>query len=155
MLTIPRSFERLETARIFSPYTHSPYTISRFTSYLKLLLLPEVKYGERLLPVGKKKLRVYQSLGSLTIPRVVPPLPVVLADDVRQKVWLSLIIKQGGAYPQNSLSFLASSGKRTNHSRAYLYGRRDDRNFKYIYGHRVKRVNTLIYHDKADLYALT
>ena len=45
----------LELARIFSPYTHSPYTISRFTSYLNLLLLPEVKYGERLLPVGKKK----------------------------------------------------------------------------------------------------
>ena len=63
MLTMPRSLERgLETVPIFSPYTHSPYTVSRFTSYLKLLLLPEVKYGERLLPVAQKKLRVWQSL---------------------------------------------------------------------------------------------
>ena len=55
-----RSFERLETVSIFSPDTHSPDNISRFTSYLKLLLLPEVKYGERFLPVGEKKLRVWQ-----------------------------------------------------------------------------------------------
>ena len=46
----------------FLTLTHSPYTISRFTSYLKLLLLPEVKYGECLLPVDNKKLRVCQSL---------------------------------------------------------------------------------------------
>ena len=100
MLTIPRSFERLETVRILSPYTHSPYTISRFTSYLKLLLLPEVKYGERLLPVGKKKLRVCQSLAhwTLTMTReVVPPLPVVLADDVAKRCGLAslLLNKQG------------------------------------------------------------
>jgi len=36
--------------------------MSQFTSYLKLLLLPEVKYRERLLPVGEKKLHVWQSL---------------------------------------------------------------------------------------------
>ena len=53
-----RRFERLETVPIFSTDTHSPDKISRFTSYLKLLLLPEVKYGERFLPEGKKKLRV-------------------------------------------------------------------------------------------------
>ena len=50
----------LEMVLIFSPDTHSPDNISRFTSYLKLLLLPEVKYGERFLPVGEKKLRVWQ-----------------------------------------------------------------------------------------------
>ena len=77
---------------IFSPHTHSPYNISRFTSYLKQLLLPEVKYGECLFPVGEKKLCVWQSLGSLTVTReVVLPLPVIIADNVSQKVWLNLI----------------------------------------------------------------
>ena len=47
---------------IFSPYTHSPYTLSRFASYLKLSLLPEVKYVEHLLPVGQKKVHAWQSL---------------------------------------------------------------------------------------------
>ena len=46
--------ERLETVPIFSPDTHSPDNISQFTSNLKLLLVPEVKYGERFLPVGEK-----------------------------------------------------------------------------------------------------
>jgi len=48
-------------ADFITSYPH-PYTISRFTSYLKLLRLPEVKYGECVVPVGKKKLRVCQSL---------------------------------------------------------------------------------------------
>ena len=69
--------------------------MSQFTSYLKLLLLPEVKYRERLLTVGEKKLRIWRCLAvldSLTMTRVVvPPLPVILTDDVSQKVWLSLI----------------------------------------------------------------
>ena len=84
MVTIPRSFERLETVAHFLTLYHSPYTISRFTSYLKLLLLPEVKYLECLLPACL--------LASLTMTRVVPPLSVVLADDVSQKVWLNLIL---------------------------------------------------------------
>ena len=51
---------------------------------MELLLLPEVKYGERLLPVGVKKLRLVV-LGSLKMSHeVVPPLPVILADDVSQ-----------------------------------------------------------------------
>ena len=33
MLTIPRSFQRLETVPIFSPHTHSPYTTSQFTRW--------------------------------------------------------------------------------------------------------------------------
>ena len=61
---------------------------------------------------------------------VVPPLPVILTDDVSQKVWLSLISAyHGEAYPQDSLSFLALRGKRTNLAQAYIYGRRDDRKF--------------------------
>jgi len=61
-------------------------------------------------------------LGSLTITRVVvPPLLVILTDDVGQKVWLSLSNYHGGAYPQDSLSFLVSRGKRTNFSWAYIY----------------------------------
>ena len=62
MLTMYQSFEQLETVPIFSPRTHSPYKISRFASYLKLLLLPQLKYREFLLPVGEKKLRVWLSL---------------------------------------------------------------------------------------------
>jgi len=46
----------------FSPHTRSSCKMSQFTSYLKLLLLPEVKYKERLLPVGEKKLCVWQCL---------------------------------------------------------------------------------------------
>ena len=61
---------------------------------------------------------------------VVPPLPVILTDDVSQKVWLSLISTfHGGAYPHDSLSFLASHGKRMNLPEAYIYGRRNDRKF--------------------------
>ena len=69
-----------------------------------------------LLPVGEKRL-CWAVLGSLTMTCVVvPPLPVILTDDVSQKVWLSLISTyHGGAYPQQDpLSFLASRGKRTN-----------------------------------------
>ena len=83
-----------------------------FTCYLILLLLPEVK---RLLSVDEKMLHVLAAFGSLMITcTVVPPLPVILADDVSQKVWPSLIsTKYGGAYPQNLSSFLALRGKCT------------------------------------------
>ena len=69
--------------------------------------------------------------GTLTITReVVPPLLVILADDVSQKAWLSLInTEHGGAYTQNTLSFSALQGKRTNLSWAYVYGRCYDRKF--------------------------
>ena len=65
---------------------------------------------------GGEKALCLAVLGSLTMTRVVvPPLPVILTDDVSQKVWLSLISTyHGGAYPQDSLSFLASHGKRMN-----------------------------------------
>ena len=45
----------------FSHLIPTALTISnQFTSYLKLLLLPEIKYGERFLPVGEKKLCAWQ-----------------------------------------------------------------------------------------------
>ena len=62
-------------------------------------------------------------LDSLTMTRVVvPPLPVILTDDVSQKVWLSLISAyHGGAYPQDSLSFLACvESARTWHEHIYM-----------------------------------
>ena len=89
MLTIPRSFERLETARIFSPYTHSLYTIKLFEA----IAFTWSEIWRTIAPCGQEKASCLQDLGSLTMTReVVPPLPVVLADDVSQKVWLSLII---------------------------------------------------------------
>ena len=45
--------QAVENGAAFHTHTHSPYKISQFTSYLKLLLLPELKYGEHLLPVGE------------------------------------------------------------------------------------------------------
>ena len=60
VLTMHRSFEWLETVPVFSLDNHSPDNTTRFTSYLKPLLLPEVKYGERFLPVCEKKLCVWQ-----------------------------------------------------------------------------------------------
>ena len=61
MLIIPRSFERLETAADF--LTLYPQPLHNQPIYkLFEAILPEVKYVERLLPVGKKKLRVCQSL---------------------------------------------------------------------------------------------
>ena len=45
-----------------------------------------------LAPCWREKALCLAVLGSLTMTReVVPPLPVILADDVSQKVWLSLI----------------------------------------------------------------
>ena len=76
---------------IFSPCTDSPYKISRFTSFLKLLLSPEVKYKERLLPVGEKSLVFDSSWLVDNDHEVVQPLPVILVDDVSQKVGPSLI----------------------------------------------------------------
>ena len=109
--------------------------MNQYTGYLKLILLPEVKCRERLLPVGDSAWLIDNDLHCST---------VILADDVSQKVWLSLISTyHGGAYPHDSLSFLASGGKRTNLSRAYIYGRRDDRKFNmtiYNYGYHVQRV---------------
>ena len=49
---------------------------------MKLLLLPEAKYGEHLLPVAEKNF-VFGIIGtSMITHEVVPPLPVILADDV-------------------------------------------------------------------------
>ena len=84
MLTMPVVGNSVD----FLTFYQQPLHISQFISYLKLLLSPEVKYGECLHSVGDKKL----CLSSLTItPEVVLPLPVILADDVSQKVWPSLI----------------------------------------------------------------
>ena len=92
-MAVTNGFRAVGNSADFLPHTHSPDNIRQFISYLKLLLLPEVKYGERLLPVGKKKPGLCLAvLSSLMITHVVVlPLPVILADDVSQKVWLSLI----------------------------------------------------------------
>ena len=54
-MAVTNGFRAVGNSADFLPHTHSPDNISQFISYLKLLLLPEVKYGEHLLPVGEKK----------------------------------------------------------------------------------------------------
>ena len=85
---------------IFSPHIHSPYKISRFTSYLKLLVLPEVKYKKRTLtPCRGEKASCLAVHGSLKMNHeVVAPLPVILASDVSQRCGLgSLVLNMEGA----------------------------------------------------------
>jgi len=53
------AYQQFETVPIFSFVTYSSDRRSPFLSYLKTVLQPDVKPGSRLLPVFKKKLRVW------------------------------------------------------------------------------------------------
>ena len=88
MVTVHRSFERLETVPIFSPHTHIHYIISTFTSYLKLLLY--LKWNiENACSLWERKSFMFAVFGSLTMThKVVPPLPAILAEG-----WLSGIVE--------------------------------------------------------------
>ena len=147
MLTIPRSFERLETVPILLPHTHTLtqsadlQVIWSYYVYLKWNM-------ENASSLWARKSFVFAS-------------PWLIDNDTRSGTtssccssgwcqpkgvaWPHYYLTRR-AYPQNSLSFLASGGKRTNLSWAYIFGSRDARKYNvtiYIHGHRVQRVKYL------------
>ena len=90
---------------------HSLDKMSQFTSYLRLLFLSEVKYGECFLPAGEKKLRAAHWRSPVDKYRLFLSFQAMMSL-VSPKVWPSLIsINHRGAYPQISFKLVSFAWK--------------------------------------------
>ena len=101
------AYQQFVMAPIFSFVKYRLDGLSTFASYLKLVLLPYVKSGSRLLPLFKKQLCfddlliIHEGLHTSTAPSAFP------AGGVSRKLWFTLITtQQEGIYPKNSLRFV-------------------------------------------------
>ena len=94
-----------------SPDNHSLDKMSQFTSYLRLLFLSEVKYGECFLPAGEKKLRAAHWRSPVDKYRLFLSFQAMMSL-VSPKVWPSLIsINHRGTYPQISFKLVGFAWK--------------------------------------------